>query len=170
MRPLEPVAPLSDEDRAFLGRGPVWLFDGVCVLCSRSVRFALAHERPGDAPIRFVAIQSDLGRRLATAWGVDPDRPSSFLWFEDGVAHARSDGALAMARHLGGRARALRLLRFIPRPIRDWLYDRIARNRYALFGKRDDCMIPDAATRARFTLPGSAPDLRQESQLAVGEG
>ena len=48
----------------------------------------------------------------------------------------------------------------LPRPVRDWLYDRLARNRYRWFGRRDTCMVPDAATRARFVLPETpmAPD------------
>ena len=130
----------------------IFLFDGVCMLCSRSVAFVLRHER---APvIRFVAIQSAEGRALASLHGIDPDTPESFLFIEDGLALPKSDGIAALAGHLrspwsmiGG------LIRILPRPVRDWFYDRIARNRYRLFGKREKCLIPAPEVRQRFALP-----------------
>jgi predicted DCC family thiol-disulfide oxidoreductase YuxK len=134
--------------------GAVWLFDGVCVLCSGGVRYVLEHEK--HHTMRFVAIQSDEGRALARRHGIDPDRPDSFLFIDDGKALAKSDGILALLRHINGPARLLRVGQFLPRPVRDWLYDRVARNRYRLFGKYDCCMAPDALTRHRFVLPESA--------------
>ena len=130
---------------------PVMLFDGVCVLCAASVRFVLRHERAHD--IRFVAIQSAEGRALALAHGLDADDPASFLFADDTGAFTQSNGVIALARHLRRPASALALLRFVPRPLRDGVYDRIARNRYALFGKREACLLPDAALRARFAVP-----------------
>lgn len=133
---------------------PIWLYDGVCVLCSGGVRYTLRHER--DHEIRFVAIQSAEGRTLARRHGIDPDEPDSFLFVEDGQALAKSDGVLALARHLDGPARLLLLGRVLPRRWRDWLYDRVARNRYGLFGRKQSCELPDPALRHRFTLPDTA--------------
>ncbi len=132
---------------------PIWLYDGVCVLCSGGVRYTLRHERDHD--IRFVAIQSNEGRALAQAHAIDPDEPDSFLFIENGRALAKSDGVLALARHLNGPARLLLLGRALPKAWRDWLYDRVARNRYQLFGRKVSCEMPDSATRHRFTLPDS---------------
>ena len=133
---------------------PVWLYDGVCVLCSGSVRYTLRHER--DHAIRFVAIQSREGRALALAHGIDPDDPESFLFIENGRALAKSDGVLALLRHLDGPARLLLIGRALPRPVRDWLYDRVARNRYRLFGQKTTCEMPDPSQRHRFSLPEAA--------------
>jgi predicted DCC family thiol-disulfide oxidoreductase YuxK len=133
--------------------GPVWLFDGVCVLCSSGVRYVLKHERHHD--MRFIAIQSDLGKALALLHGIDPENPDSFLFIEDNRALAKSDGVLALLRHINGPARVLRLGKVLPKPVRDWLYDSMARNRYRLFGKYDSCMIPDAEMQRRFVLPES---------------
>jgi predicted DCC family thiol-disulfide oxidoreductase YuxK len=133
------------------GAPPVMVFDGICVLCSRSVAFILRHER--QPLIRFVAIQSDEGRSLARKHGIDPDDPDSFLFIESGRAYPKSGGIIALTRHLKAPWSALAALRLLPRPIRDWLYDRIARNRYRLFGKREHCLLPDPATRQRFALP-----------------
>ncbi len=132
---------------------PIWLYDGVCVLSSGGVRYTLRHER--DQAIRFVAIQSREGRELARAHGIDPDEPDSFLFVENGRALAKSDGVLALARHLDGPARLLLLGQALPKRWRGWLYDRVARNRYRLFGQKASCELPDPAVRHRFTLPES---------------
>jgi len=129
----------------------VLLHDGLCVLCSAAVRYTLNHER---APtIRFVAIQSDEGQRLARAHGIDPAHPDSFLFIENGRAFSKTDGVMALAQHLDGPAPLIRFARLVPRPIRNWVYDRVARNRYHIFGKRSACLVPDPVTRQRFTLP-----------------
>ncbi|GLK57631.1 putative DCC family thiol-disulfide oxidoreductase YuxK [Methylopila capsulata] len=131
-----------------MSAAPVWLYDGVCVLCSGSVRYALGHER--DHAMRFVAIQSREGRALAARHGADPDDPESFLFIEDGRALAKSDAVLALAAHLNGPARLLVIGRIMPKALRDWLYDRVARNRYRIFGRKTVCETPDPAHRHRF--------------------
>jgi len=134
------------------GGGDVaWVFDAKCVLCSSMVHYVLRHEMRPD--MRFISIQSAEGQRLAQAHGIDPLDPTSFLFLEDGRASTASDGVLALVRHLRGPARLLRLLRPLPRGWRDRLYYIVARNRYAWFGERETCMVPDAATRQRFVLP-----------------
>lgn len=132
---------------------PVWLFDGTCMLCSGAVRHTLRRERPGGAPIRFVALQSSEGRALAEAHGLDPDDPQSFLFVEDGRAWQNSDGVIRLARHWQGPTGWLRHGRLVPRPLRDALYRFVARHRYRLFGRSESCMVPTAETRARFVLP-----------------
>jgi predicted DCC family thiol-disulfide oxidoreductase YuxK len=132
---------------------PIFLYDGLCVLCSRSVRLVLRHEQ--DAAIRFVAIQWDEGRTLAAAHGVDPDCPDTFLFVEHGKALRKSDGVIALLARLRSPRSLARVLRLCPRSARDWLYDCIARNRYRLFGKRDACMAPAPELRGRFALRAS---------------
>ena len=135
---------------------PVWLFDGYCLLCSRSVKFMLRRER--EPRLRFVAIQSPLGRRLAQSHGVDPDDPETFLFLHRGRALAKSEGVLASLRLLRFPWPLLaRLLRLAPRPLRDRAYEAVARNRYRLFGRSAACMAPTPQQRARFTLPADAP-------------
>jgi predicted DCC family thiol-disulfide oxidoreductase YuxK len=41
-------------------------------------------------------------------------------------------------------------IRIVPRPVRDWGYDIVARNRYRWFGRTDSCMVPTPELRARF--------------------
>ena len=124
------------------------VFDGVCNLCSATVRTIAAADREGV--IRFTPVQSSYGRTLCARAGVDPDAPSTFLFFDHGRALAASDAALALATRLPAPWPALRTLAVVPRPLRDAVYGLVARNRYRLFGKRRACMRPDAALAARF--------------------
>jgi predicted DCC family thiol-disulfide oxidoreductase YuxK len=129
---------------------PVWLFDGVCVLCNGAVQYTLKHET--EPLIRFVSIQSVEGLQLAVQHGLDPDDPQSVLFVENGKALSRSDAVIALARHLDGPARLISLCRFLPKSLCDFAYDRIARNRYRLFDRKPECLIPDAGIRHRFVL------------------
>ncbi|CAN5148354.1 thiol-disulfide oxidoreductase DCC family protein [soil metagenome] len=134
---------------------PLWLFDGVCNLCSGSVRAVLAIDRRGL--IRFTPIQSDHGRQLALAHGIDPDQPTSFLFLDEGQALAKSAAILALLRRLGAPWSWLALIGVLPETWRDAGYDWLAANRYRLMGKRATCLLPTPAQRARFFLePPSA--------------
>lgn len=115
------------------------LFDEVCVVCSKWFRFVA--ERDPHARFRFAAIQGPTGRKLAESLGIDPDSPETNAVVIDGRAYFRSDAAIEVLRRLPGWRWTL-LLRVVPRSIRNGLYDVIARNRYALFGRMNACMVP----------------------------
>jgi predicted DCC family thiol-disulfide oxidoreductase YuxK len=132
-------------------QAPIWLFDGVCILCSGAVHYVLKHEHAQE--IRFVAIQSDEGMALARQHGIDPENPDSFLFIENNTAFAKSDGVLTLINYVNGPARLLRLGKILPHGLRDWLYDHIARNRYKIFGQSAHCMVPNKNNRHRFSLP-----------------
>ncbi len=125
------------------------LFDGVCVLCSRTFHFVAARDQA--VRFRFTPVQGGYGRTLAARIGIDPDRPESFAVVLGGLAHLRSDGGIRMLAGLPGWRWAGALLA-VPRPLRDWAYDLVARHRYRIFGRTDTCMIPDAALR-RHMMP-----------------
>ncbi len=124
----------------------VILYDGVCVFCSRWIRYVAT--RDVSRRFRFTAIQSDYGTRLAQAFGINPDDPDTNAVIHGGVAWFKSDGALTTLSLLPGW-RWVRVLFWVPRPIRDGVYNLVARNRYRIFGKYDECFLPDAAFRAR---------------------
>lgn len=129
---------------------PLWLFDGVCNLCSGSVRMVLAIDRQGL--IRFTPIQSDYGRGLARQHGIDPDQPTSFLFLDGGRALEKSAAVLALLRRLGAPWSWLAVIDALPRAWLDAGYDWLAANRYRLMGKRATCMLPTPEQRARFIL------------------
>jgi predicted DCC family thiol-disulfide oxidoreductase YuxK len=124
----------------------VILYDGVCVFCSRWVRFVATHD--GERRFRFTAIQSPYGARLAQALSIDPDDPDTNAVVRGGVAYFKSDAALTVLSHLAGFGWT-RALFVVPRWLRDGLYNLVAKNRYRIFGKYESCLVPDAAMRAR---------------------
>ena len=124
----------------------VILYDGVCVFCSRWIRYVATHDT--GRRFRFTAIQSDYGTRLAQAFDINPDDPDTNAVIHGGVAWFKSDGALTTLSLLPGW-RWVRALWLIPKPIRDGVYNLVARNRYRIFGKYDECFVPDAEMRAR---------------------
>ena len=117
------------------------LFDGVCVLCSRGCRFVSKRDRRGY--FRFVPIQLAEGRPLAEHLGIDPDRPDSFAFLASGQAYVKSEAVLRIARELP-RWQWTWVFQFIPRAIRDAIYDLVARNRCRWFGRRDACILPNS--------------------------
>ena len=123
------------------------LFDGDCVLCSRAAHFV--HARDAARRFKFVAIQSEFGRTLAARFGVDADAPETNVAVVDGVAHFKADAALAVLAALPGW-RWGRLAKLAPRAVRNWVYDRIAGNRYRWFGRRERCWVGDPALAARI--------------------
>jgi predicted DCC family thiol-disulfide oxidoreductase YuxK len=127
----------------------VILFDGLCVLCSWWVQFVIA--RDPDAQFRFLAIQSPRGRDFAAQLGIDPDEPQTNAVILSGTAFFKSDAALQILIRLRGW-RLSRLGSILPRALRNWFYDRVARNRYDWFGRRTVCLNPasDAVRRHFF--------------------
>ena len=83
-------------------------------------------------------------------FGFDPDDAKTFVLIADGKPFVRSDAAIRVSRYLGGAWKLLGAVRIIPRPIRDWAYDIVARNRYRWFGRFDTCMVPTPELKARF--------------------
>jgi predicted DCC family thiol-disulfide oxidoreductase YuxK len=128
----------------------VVLFDGVCNLCSGSVRFIV--ERDRDAYFQFASLQSDVGRRLLAEQGlpVPEGDPASIILIENGHLYDRSTAILRIARKLHGIWKAGWAFVIVPRPIRDLVYGFIAKRRYRWFGKKDACMVPTPELRARF--------------------
>ena len=124
----------------------VILYDGVCVFCSRWVRFVV--KRDVEKRFRFTAIQSTYGTRMAQAFGIDPEDPDSNAVVHGGVAYFKSDAALTVLGNLPGWEWT-RALFVVPKPIRDAVYSLVARNRYWIFGKYEECFLPDAEMRAR---------------------
>ena len=125
----------------------VILYDGVCVFCSRWVRFVAA--RDVNRKFRFTAIQSPYGTRLAQAFGIKPAAPTTNAVIHGGVAWFKSDAALTVLSQLP-RWQWVMVLFAVPRPLRDLVYDLIARNRYRIFGKYDACTLPTTDERAKL--------------------
>jgi predicted DCC family thiol-disulfide oxidoreductase YuxK len=133
---------------AFEGGGPVVFMDGDCALCTRGARAIARLDRAGE--FRICPIQSGLGRGMLKHYGLDPDDPESWLYLADGKAYSSLDAVIRVGQRLGGWGHTLRILRILPRRAQDWLYRRIARNRYRLFGRAHMCDLADSDLRRRL--------------------
>jgi predicted DCC family thiol-disulfide oxidoreductase YuxK len=125
----------------------VILYDGVCVFCSRWVRFVAARDKARR--FRFTAIQSGYGTRLAQALGINPEDPDTNAVIHGGKAFLKSDAALTVLSNLPVWG-WVRVLRLVPKLLRDSVYNLVARYRYRIFGKYEECFVPDAELRKRM--------------------
>lgn len=126
-------------------------YDGHCGLCDRAVRFVLKHDRSGRA-FRFAPLQGTTYQsRVPAEWRAKLS-DSIVLLTEDGTILMRSDAFVHIFRRLGGGWKTLAgALALIPRPVRDSVYDFIARVRYRVFGRHDEiCPIMPPELSARF--------------------
>ena len=130
--------------------GPLVLFDGVCNLCSGSLQFLLPRDRTGR--LYFAPIQSTIGQQVLERHKLPLEDWDSFVFLDEGRVYLKAEAVLRIARFLPWPWRMLSAFRLLPKPVADWCYDRVARNRYRLFGRRQQCMVPDAKSSARFVM------------------
>lgn len=125
------------------------LFDGVCNLCNSFVQFVIKYDKKDI--FRFVALQSDLGKKIIKNIGIENKNIDSVVFYEPNVFYLiKSNAALEILENLGGIFKIAILLKIFPRFFRDFIYDFIARNRYKWLGKKDSCMIPTLELKAKF--------------------
>ena len=127
--------------------GTLVLFDGDCNFCNRSVQFILDHE--ADQTLRFASSRSEVGQRALAECGLGC-QPGSIVVIEDGRCFTKSSASLRLARHLRKPWSWLSLLSIIPRPIRDFGYGIVAKNRHRISGKMSHCRVASPADAARF--------------------
>lgn len=138
----DPAVPTFDDS------APVAVMDAECAVCSWGARMIHRLDRQGST--RICPIQTPLGAALLRHCGLDPNDPASWLFLDEGRAHKDFEAVLHAGRRFGGLGRLTQALRLIPRPLRDWLYRRLARNRYAVFGRSDMCALPDPGFQSRL--------------------
>ena len=138
----DPAVPKFADDH------PVIIFDGHCVLCSRSAQFVLRHDPRGI--YRMLAAQTPLGRALYVHYGLDPHDYESMILITDGIAWLKSEAVIRIAQGLGLPWSLAAILRVLPRAWRDRPYDVLARNRFRVFGRRATCYLPEPRDADRF--------------------
>jgi predicted DCC family thiol-disulfide oxidoreductase YuxK len=124
------------------------LFDGVCNLCNGLVLFIIKRDPAGK--FKFASLQSEIGQQSLAHLGLARNEFESFVLILDSKYYLKSTAALKMFRDLGGIWKIFYVFIFVPRAIRDFFYDLIAKSRYKIFGKRDECMIPTPELKERF--------------------
>jgi predicted DCC family thiol-disulfide oxidoreductase YuxK len=141
MHSAESVLPILVNQR-------VVLFDGVCKLCNGWAKFLIKHDQ--QQLFRLASVQSAEGQAILQWCGLPLDHFDTMAYVDNGQLFVRSAAVLQIVARLPAPWSWLRVLRVCPRALRDWCYDRIALNRYRLFGRYDSCLLPSADHAKRF--------------------
>ncbi|ELS04595.1 hypothetical protein Xen7305DRAFT_00043300 [Xenococcus sp. PCC 7305] len=126
---------------------PIVFFDGECIMCNRFVDILLRIDTIGT--IMVAPLQGQTAAKVLPALPSDREKWSIF-YIDQGKISEQSDAFLNICLRLGGLWSILSLFKIIPRPIRDFIYRIIARNRYRLFGQRATCRMPNEQEKSRF--------------------
>lgn len=126
----------------------VIVFDGVCNWCNAWVNFTIDHDPQGK--FKLGTLQSEQAKQILQELQLSTEVFETFLLLERTHVFTKSTAVLRIARHLSGLWPLLYLFIVIPRPLRDAIYDIVARNRYKLMGKAETCRVPTPDERARF--------------------
>jgi len=139
----DPTVPEFDDS------GSIAVMDGTCALCSWGARTIARLDR--DGVFRICPVNSVIGTSLVRHYGLEPDNPETWLLVENGQAQSGMEAIIRIGSRLGGIARIVGVMRVLPRPAREWVYRRIARNRYR-FGRTDMCALPDPELTRRLMM------------------
>ena len=121
------------------------LFDGVCNMCVGSVNFII--KRDSKDMFRFASLQGDVGQKMVKKYSLSMN---SIVLIKNGKVKTKSSAVLNILYHLNTFWKALLVFYVVPYPIRDILYNIVAKTRYFLFGKRNQCMVPNENINSKF--------------------
>ena len=123
------------------------VFDGVCNFCNRIVQIIIRHDP--SAQIHFAAQQSEAGEKLLSDYKISTSA-SSVIFIKDRLVYEKSDAVIEIAKLLKGWPSLFKYTIIVPRFIRNVIYKLIAANRYSIFGKQAQCMVPKEDDKGRF--------------------
>ena len=126
---------------------PVMFFDGECIFCTKALQFFIKVDT--EELIRYTTLQSEEGQLLMDRLHISEDMDSVLL-VDNGQYFTRSDVTFHLMKKMKYPWRALSILIYIPKVIRDFFYGIVAKYRYKIFGKYDQCMIPSAEQKHLF--------------------
>lgn len=125
------------------------LFDGVCNLCNSSVNSVIDKDK--NDLYRFTSLQEEVGQEIQKYLGINTiDLDSIILYIPEEAYYTKSDAALKVLSSFGGLWKVVNIFYIIPKPIRNFVYDFVARNRYKWYGKSDNCRIPTPELKSKF--------------------
>ncbi len=125
------------------------LFDGICNLCNDSVLKVIKNDKKNI--FVFTALQSETGKKIITHLQIDITKIDSIILYTPNVSFdIKSTAALKIMNDFGGLWKLTQVFYILPKSLRDFIYDFIAKNRYKWFGKKESCMIPSPELKSKF--------------------
>lgn len=126
----------------------VILFDGVCKLCNFWSGFIIAHDK--QRIFKLCSVQSKEGGDLLQYFGFPTDVYETMLYVEGHRCYQQSDAFFRVISQLGYPWKMACWFKVFPKRFCNWVYDRIALNRYRWFGRYDQCVLPLLDHESRF--------------------
>ena len=126
----------------------VILFDGVCKLCNAWAKFIIKYDKKNV--FKLASVQSPQGQAILKYFGRSTETFDTMILVSDCQSYQKSTAFFKVIKYLPYPFKLIYVFIIIPRPIRDWLYDCIALNRYALFGQFQQCLLPDIQHENRY--------------------
>lgn len=139
---------MSDDSATLMLNQKIILFDAQCKLCSAWCNFIIAH----DPTIKFklCSVQSPKGELLLMHFGFSTNEYASMVFIENGKAYTQSHAFFEVVKQLGYPYKLANIFSVLPNRFNNWSYDKIALNRYTLFGKYQYCRIPAPSDAAHY--------------------
>jgi predicted DCC family thiol-disulfide oxidoreductase YuxK len=123
-------------------------FDGVCVLCNRSVDLLIRADRRNK--LKYASLQAESSKAFLSAIDQQLLKEDTIIFYSEGRLLIKSEAVLKISFNLGFPYSLLMIFKIIPKKWRDSLYDYIARHRFRWFGRHDNCRVPDETTREKI--------------------
>jgi predicted DCC family thiol-disulfide oxidoreductase YuxK len=124
------------------------LFDGVCNLCNGAVKFVNKHDK--KKIFHFASLQSNSGQKLLNKYGLSTSDLDTFVYIKSGEYYTRSKAGLMVLNDLGGIWKLFCFLKFPSAKFLDFIYNKIAKNRYRIFGKKTRCTMMEIDLKERI--------------------
>ena len=124
------------------------LFDAICVLCNGWAKFLIQHDQ--QQKFKLASVQSPLGEAILKHYAMSTEHYTTMVVILQGQRYLESTALLKVMQHLGVPFSLLSAGYLMPQAIRDFLYRRVALNRYQLFGTTDHCLLPSTDNQQHF--------------------
>lgn len=114
-------------------------FDGVCIFCATTINVIANATK--NSNIKFAYLQSDIARQLLKDYDINPAQLDTVIFYDDGKVYQKVDAVIYLAPYMDTKWSWLKILKLIPKPIANFIYDLVAKYRYNIFGKKNSCSI-----------------------------
>jgi predicted DCC family thiol-disulfide oxidoreductase YuxK len=135
-------------DAKFAYNSNVLLFDADCILCNKSVQYIIKHDSKNI--FQFASLQSHYGQQFLKEHNLSTNLYSTVIYVQNDKIFTKSTAAIRAFSKLNNWRKHLIILLLIPRPIRDYVYAIIAKNRKHFFKGQTTCLIPSDELKAKM--------------------
>lgn len=120
---------------------PIIFFDGNCNLCNGFIRLLLKLDK--KKIFRYLTLNSENLERLPQLKDYLISPIQTVILYHKNNLFTQSDAVIEIIRNLNYPWKFFTIIKFVPKKLRDWFYQIISRNRYKIFGRSDNCELPD---------------------------